>query len=92
MQVLRGLRRVRGVSEAVLIVTIDRDRPEGILRLLAEIVDFMEVRVYFHAYTLDQVSLEPRNTARYTLRRSTSTFTSTRSATSVVRFVHPGRV
>ena len=55
MQVLRGLRRVRGVSEAVLIVTIDRDRPEGILRLLAEIVDFMEVRVYFHAYTLSHL-------------------------------------
>jgi hypothetical protein len=49
-QVLSQLGRVRGISHAVLVVTVDRDEMESVLRTLLA-VDFMHVRIYMHPFT-----------------------------------------
>lgn len=55
--VLRHLRFVHGIQDAVLLVSVDRDLMEPILDLLAHQVDYMHVRVFFHPYTHSRSSL-----------------------------------
>ena len=55
--VLRHLRLVHGIEDAVLLVSVDRDLMEPVLELFAQEVDYMQVRIFFHPYTHSRASL-----------------------------------
>jgi hypothetical protein len=47
--VLEGLRAVKGIEKSLLIITIDRDRMENVIRALLA-VDFMQVCIHIHIF------------------------------------------